>query len=153
MTIIFSSALCLSHALVYRNFKEWIKWWIPAVVFSSPMIWFYLSSPAASDPTATTVTRSGLPIVENILFVIYGILVGTSYGPPLEQLRDQEKIKILVGYWPHLLIFISVLTVIFIALVTSLLRQRKIKRYQQANYLFTSLLVTSFFTKFLCLPW
>ncbi|MEH2252369.1 glycosyltransferase family 39 protein [Nostoc sp.] len=149
LIIIFSSAICLSHAIVYRNLKELIKWWIPPVVFSSPMILFYLSSPAASDPTATTVTRSGLPIVQNIMFVIYGILVGTSYGPPLEELRDDEKIKVVLGYWPHLLIFIIVITVIFLALVTSLLKSRKRKRYQQADYFFTLLLVTSFLLAFM----
>ncbi|MEH2319511.1 glycosyltransferase family 39 protein [Nostoc sp.] len=149
LTIIFSFALSLSHIIVYRNLKEWIKWWIPAVIFSSGMIWFYLSSPAASDPTATTVTRTGLPIVQNIMFVIYGTLVGTSYGPPLEQLRDANRIKILLDYWPHFLIFINVITVIFIALVKSLLTQRKTKRYQRADFLFTSLLVTSFLLTFL----
>ncbi|MEH1903670.1 MAG: glycosyltransferase family 39 protein [Nostoc sp.] len=149
LTIMFSSALCFSHAIVYRNFKEWLKWWIPPVIFSSPMIWFYLSSPAASDPTATTVTRSGLPIIQNIMFVIYGILVGTSYGPPLEQLRDDKKIKILLSYWPHFLILITVITVIVIALLRSLLKQQKRKRYQRADYLFTSLLVTSFLLNFL----
>ncbi|MEH2419530.1 MAG: glycosyltransferase family 39 protein [Nostoc sp.] len=149
LIIIFSSAICLSHAIVYRNLKELIKWWIPPVVFSFPMILFYLSSPAASDPTATTVTRSGLPIIQNIMFVIYGILVGTSYGPPLEELRDDEKIKVVLGYWPQLLIFVIVITVIFLALVTSLLRPRKRKRYQRADYFFTSLLVTSFLLAFM----
>jgi uncharacterized membrane protein len=144
LTIIFSSAIFLSHAIVYRNLKELIRWWIPPVIFSSPMLWFYLSSPAASDPTATIVTRTGLPIITNIMFVFYGILVGTSYGPPLEKLRDQEKINVLLGYWPHLLIFIIAITVIFIALGRSLLSQRKKKRYQEPDYFFTSLLVISF---------
>ncbi|MEH2265738.1 glycosyltransferase family 39 protein [Nostoc sp.] len=144
LTIIFSSSICLSHAIIYRNLKELLRWWIPPVVFSSPMLWFYLSSPAASDPTATQVTRTGLPIITNIIFVFYGILVGTSYGPPLEKLRDSEKINVLLGYWPQLLIFIIVITIIFLALVKSLSRHRKRKRYQQADYFFTSLLVTSF---------
>ncbi|MEA5603787.1 glycosyltransferase family 39 protein [Nostoc sp. UHCC 0252] len=149
LTVIFSSAIFLSHAIVYRNLKELIRWWIPPIVFSSPMLWFYLSSPAASDPTATTVTRAGLPIITNIMFVIYGILVGTSYGPPLEKLRDQEKINVLLGYWPHLLIFILVITVISIALVRSLLKQRKKKRYQQSDYFFSSLFVVSFLLLFI----
>jgi uncharacterized membrane protein len=149
LTTIFSLSLSLSHIIVYKNFKEWIQWWIPPVIFSSPMIWFYLSSPAASDPTATVVTRTGIPIVQNIMFVIYGILVGTSYGPPLEQLRDQNRIKVLVSYWPHLLLLFIVITVIFIALVKSLLRQRKRKIYQQADYLFTYLLIISFLLSFL----
>ncbi|MFN6482086.1 MULTISPECIES: glycosyltransferase family 39 protein [unclassified Nostoc] len=149
LIIIFSLALSFSHIIVYRNFKEWIKWWIPSVIFSSPMVLFYLSSPAVSDPTATIVTRAGLPIIQNIMFVIYGILVGTSYGPPLEQLRGEEKISIILGYWPHFLILFIVITVIFIALVKSLLRQDQRKIYQQANYFFASLLVTSFLLAFL----
>jgi uncharacterized membrane protein len=148
MTIIFSSAICLSHAIIYRNLKELLRWWIPAVVFSSPMILFYLSSPAASNPTGTQVTRTGLPIITNIMFVIYGILVGTSYGPPLEKLRDQEKISIVFDYWPQLLILFIVITVIFLALVKNILRHRKKKRYQQADYFFTSLLVISFLLTF-----
>ncbi len=148
LTIMFTSALYISHAIVYSNFKEWLKWLIPSVIFSSPMIWFYLSSPAASDPTATAVTRAGLPIIQNIMFVFYGILVGTSYGPPLEELRGDNKIDILLGFWPHFLIFFIVITVIFIALVRSLLRHSRKKIYQRADYLFTLILVTSFLLNF-----
>ncbi|RCJ17947.1 hypothetical protein A6S26_29990 [Nostoc sp. ATCC 43529] len=144
LTLMFTSALYISHAIVYRNFKEWLRWLIPSVIFSSPMIWFYLSSPAASDPTATAVTRTGLPIIQNIMFVLYGLLVGTSYAPPLEELRGDNKIDILLGYWPHLLIFFIVIAVIFIALVKSLFRQSKKRKYQRADYLFTLILVTSF---------
>ncbi|MBD2563788.1 MULTISPECIES: glycosyltransferase family 39 protein [Nostoc] len=149
LSIIFSSSIFVSHAIVYRNLKELAKWWIAPVIFSSPMIWFYLSSSAVSDPTATDVTRTGLPIVQNIMFVIYGILVGTSYGPPMDKLRDEEKINVLLSYWPLLLVFIIVSTVIFIALLKSLLIPRKRKRYQQADYFFTSVLFTSFLLSFL----
>ncbi|BAY74496.1 hypothetical protein NIES25_09090 [Nostoc linckia NIES-25] len=144
LTVMFTSAFYISHAIVYRNFKEWLRWLIPSVIFSLPMIWFYLSSPAASDPTATAVTRTGLPIIQNIMFVIYGILVGTSYGPPLEELRGDNKIDILLGYWPHFLIFFIVITVIIIALVKSLLRQSKKRKYQRADYFFTLILTSSF---------
>ncbi|MFN6535772.1 MAG: glycosyltransferase family 39 protein [Nostoc sp. EkiNYC01] len=149
LTVMFSAAICLSHAIVYRNFKEWLKWSIPALIFSSPMIWFYLSSPAASDPTATAVTRTGLPIVQNIMFVIYGILVGTSYAPPLEELRGDDKIQILLGYWPHLLIFFITVIAIFVALFTSLLKQSKRKIYQRADYLFALIFLISFLLNFL----
>ncbi|MDZ8079551.1 MAG: glycosyltransferase family 39 protein [Nostoc sp. DedQUE01] len=148
LTVMFTSALYISHAIVYKNFKEWIKWLIPSIIFSSPMIWFYLSSPAASDPTATAVTRTGLPIVQNIMFVVYGTLVGTSYGPPLEELRGDNKIEILLGYWPHLLIFFIVIAVIFIALVKSLFSDSKKIKYQRADYLFALILGISFLLNF-----
>ncbi|MEH2070489.1 MAG: glycosyltransferase family 39 protein [Nostoc sp.] len=148
LTIMFTLALSLSHAIVFRKLKEWLKWSIPPVIFSSPMIWFYLSSPAASDPTATAVTRSGLPVVENILFVLYGILVGTSYGPPLDQLRGDNKIDILLHYWVHLLIFFIILIVISVVLVRSLLSVDK-KRYQRADRLFALIFAISFLLDFL----
>jgi len=144
LTLMFTSALYIAHAIVYRNFKEWLRWLIPSVIFSSPMLWFYLFSPAASDPTATAVTRTGLPIIQNIMFVIYGTLVGTSYAAPLEELRGDNKIKILLGYWPHLVIFFIVTTVIFTALIKSLLSQLKTRKHQRADYLFAWILVVSF---------
>ncbi|MDZ8188234.1 MAG: glycosyltransferase family 39 protein [Nostoc sp. ChiSLP02] len=149
LTMMFSTALILSHALVFKNLKEWLKWVIPPVIFAAPMIWFYLSSPAASDPTATAVTRSGLPIVQNIMFVLYGILVGTSYGPPLENLRGDNKISVVLHFWPQLLIFFIVLIVIFLALGKSLFKDFKAKKYQRADYLFALILAISFLLTFL----
>jgi uncharacterized membrane protein len=149
LTVMFSLAICISHAIVYRNFKEWLKWWIPTAVVASPMIWFYVSSPAVSDPGVTSVTRSGLPIILNVMFVIYGILVGTSYGPSLEELHGDEKIKIVLGYWPVLLIFFIVATILFVALGTSLARNSKKQKYQRADYFFASILVLSFILTFL----
>lgn len=141
---LFSLALCLSHLIVYRNFRRWIQWWITVAVFSSPIIWFYLSSRAVADPTATSVTRSGFPLIQNAVFVIYGLLVGTSYGPPMEKLRGEDRIQVVFGYWPLLLIFLVVITVIVLCLVTTFLKQWKSKKYQQADYLFATLFITSF---------
>ena len=149
---IFSAALCISHAIVYRNLLKWLQWWIPAASFSAPILLFYLASPAAADPTATSVTRSGLPIFQNAIFVIYGILTGTTYGPSLLQLRAENKIQIILGYWPHLLILLIASTLILLALVTILVKPYKTRKYQQyqlANYLFSSLFVTSFILAFL----
>ena len=143
---IFSAALCLSHAIVYRKLRRWLQWWLPAGVFSSPIILLYLSSPAVAEPTKTIVTRfSGFPIVQNAIFVLYGILVGTTYGPPQEQLRGEDKLQVVLGYWPHLIILLIVGTVIFIALVNTLLRHRNRSRYHRADSLFACLFVTSFF--------
>ncbi|QSJ18395.1 glycosyltransferase family 39 protein [Nostoc sp. UHCC 0702] len=149
LIVIFSAALCLSHIIVYRNFKQWIQWWIPAAIFSLPIIWFYLSSPAASDPTSTSVTRSGLPIFKNAIFVIYGILVGTSYGPPMEELRDDARIRFLLSDWPQLILLLIVIALILTGLVANLLEKYDSHKYQHANYLFVCLFITSFFLSFL----
>jgi 4-amino-4-deoxy-L-arabinose transferase-like glycosyltransferase len=144
---LFTLALCLSHLLVNRQLREWLRWWLPTAVFSLPVSIFYLASPAAADPSATAVTRTGIPIVQNALFVLYGILVGTTYGPPLTELRGEERLKVMFGYWPHLLLLALVVAVIVLALASRLLKTYKSKRlqqYQQADYLFAYLLFFSF---------
>lgn len=149
---IFSTSLCISHAIVYRNFPKWLKWWLPAAFFSTPIVFFYLSSPAAADPTNTVVTRSGFPIIQNAIFVLYGIFTGTTYGPPLTQLRGEDRIQVMLGYWPHLLILCVAVSIIFLALVGTLLKSYKSLKYQkqqQANYLFSSLFAIAFILGFL----
>lgn len=141
---IFTLAICLSHLVVERNVRYWLKWWIPAALFSMPALLFYAIAPHVSDPTSIAISRKGLPIVQNIIFVLYGILVGTTYGPPVEQLQDKDKIKVLLDYWPHLFVLFVICTTIILALVVSLLGRLKSSKYQRIDYFFASLLVTSF---------
>lgn len=142
---IFSAALCLSHAIIDIKIRPWLEWWLPAGVLSFPIVLYYLSSPAIAEPTETTVTRTGFPIIQNIIFVLYGILVGTTYGPPQEQLRGDDKIQVVLGYLPQLILLLIVGTVIFIALVKTLWRQGNRSKYHRADSLFTCLFVASFF--------
>jgi uncharacterized membrane protein len=141
---VFSAALCLSHIIVYKKLKHWLQWWIPALVFSSPILLFYFSSPAATDPTGTLVTRVDIPIVQNAIFVIYGILVGTTYGPPLSRLRFEDKIQVLINYGPQFIILLIVVSILFISLGIVILNSRRNDKYQQANYFFAILLALSF---------
>ena len=143
--ILFTGALCLSHIVIYRNPRRWLQWWVPAGFFCLPAILYYLTGSNATDPESISVSRFGFPIVQNAVFVLYGILVGTTYGPPQEQLRGEDKIQVVFNYWPHLLILLIVATVIFLALAITLLKHRNGSRSQKADYLFASLFVTSYF--------
>ena len=146
---IFSFALSCSYIIVYKNLRRWLKWWIPATILSFPMIFFYLSSPAAADPTNTLVTRSGLPIVQNLAFVLYGLLVGTTYGPPLDKLRGDDKIQVLLNYLPQFLILFLVTSILFLAVVILLWKSPRENKYQRADYFFAVLLVISFVLAFI----
>jgi uncharacterized membrane protein len=147
LLVLFSVALCLSHAIIDRKLKPWLEWWLPTGVLSAPiiLILLYLSSPAVAEPTEFTVTRTGFPIIQNVIFVIYGILVGTTYGPSQEQLRGDGKIQVVLDYLPQLTLLLIVGTVIFIALVKTLWRQGNRSKCHRADYLFACLFVTSFF--------
>lgn len=149
---IFSIALCLAHIIVYGNIKQWLKTWLLAIIFSSPIMLFYLSSPAVLDPTLITVTRANLPIIQNIFFVIYGIFVGTTYGPPLTQLRGEDKLQTIIHYLPQLTILLIVIVMILLFFLNYLLKSYKSKKYQQdqqINLFFTLTLILSFALAFI----
>lgn len=142
--VLFSTALCLSHIVIDRNIRRWLKWWLPAALFCFPIFLYYISLPSATNPTNIQVSRSGFPIIQNALFVLYGLLVGTTYGPSIEQLRGDNKIQVVLNYSPQLLFLLIVTIVIFLSLLKTILKQNN-KSYQRADRLLFSLLITSFF--------
>lgn len=146
---IFTLALCLSYILVYKNKKRWLQWWLPAALFCLPAVLFYLASPVATAPTKVAVTLSRQPIIQNAIFVLYGLLVGETYGPPIEDLRGGNKIQILFSYLPQLLILLLVTTIILLSLVVGLRQGTENRKYQYANNFFALLFAISFSLAFL----
>ena len=144
----FTAALCVSHLFLSKDLKQWLQWWLPAALFSLPVILFYLGLPGTNDPTTIVISRQGFPIIHNALFVLYGILVGTTYGPSMEELRSDHKLQIVLTYWPHLLLLATIASVIFLSLVIALRKYPKSSRYYYANALIACLFVTSFFLGF-----
>ncbi|MDZ8183968.1 MAG: glycosyltransferase family 39 protein [Nostoc sp. ChiSLP02] len=141
----FTAALCLSHIAIYRNFKQWLQWWIPAALLSLPSIIYHLTLRGATDPDTIAVSRSGFPIIQNILFVIHGLLVGTTYGPSMELLRDENRVQVILNHWPYILLLLIVTSVIFWALLRVLLKQKQHhNREQQSDRFFASVLVIAF---------
>ncbi|MBD2562930.1 MULTISPECIES: glycosyltransferase family 39 protein [Nostoc] len=139
-----TTALCLSHIVIYRNLRQWLQWWLPAGFLSLPPVLYYLSLPGATDPESISVSRLGFPIIQNIIFVLHGILVGTTYGPSMEQLRGDDKVQVVLRYWPHILLLVIVGSVIFLALIKILLRHKKNNREQHPDYFFASVFVMTF---------
>ncbi|MBN3925776.1 MAG: glycosyltransferase family 39 protein [Nostoc sp. NMS4] len=140
----FTIALCLSHIAIYRNFRQWLQWWLPAAFFCTLSIFYHLTLPGATDPESIVISRLGFPIIQNILFVLNGILVGTTYGPSMEQLRGDDRIQVLLHYWPHILLLLIVCTVIFLALIKVLLRYKKNSSESHPDYFFASVFVLAF---------
>lgn len=124
---IFTLSLCLAHIIIYRDIKRWLKWWLPAAIFCLPAVAFYLASPLATTPTKVNVTISRQPVIQNLVFVIYGLLVGETYGPPIEQLRDGNRIQIILNYLPQLLVLIVAIAI----LVFCLLKVWRLKNHQE----------------------
>jgi hypothetical protein len=142
--LLFTLALSLSHLLVHRDGKHWIKLWpqvglscMPAAVY---YIYFVLAA-RSMQPKATGLTQ---PIVQNILFVPYGILVGQSFGPPMEMLRGEDRIGVVFSYWPELLAVLLVVVTIGVSILLILHKQTRLHNPLRIDYLFVWLSVISF---------
>jgi 4-amino-4-deoxy-L-arabinose transferase-like glycosyltransferase len=144
MMVIFNLALCLSHILIFRNLKNWVKWWIPTLFFAIPAFLFYFYSPNSTDPESIRMTRTGFPIIQNALFVLYGILTGITYGPPQDLLRGTNKMQVLQSYWPYLVILLLVAISILLALIITFWHSNKDERYQQPDRLLISIFIIAF---------
>ena len=116
---LFSTALALSHLIVFRTPKQWLRWWLPAVIAALPAFVFYVAGGQAVDPAnRITVARWGYPVFESAAFVIYGVLVGTTYGPSLQELHGANR-------WAavrHHAFELVVLAVVVLSMVAMLVR-------------------------------
>lgn len=139
----FALALCISHLIVERNYQRWLKWWLPTALFCLPAVAFYLASPVATEPTKVNVTLSRQSVIQNLVFVLYGLLVGETYGPPIEQLRSGNKTQILFNYLPHLVILLLVICIIVFSLIKAQISKNQNSSQQKLDKFFVSVLATT----------
>ena len=100
-----TAALAAAEAAVDRDLRRWLRRWLPAFVAMVPAIVFFLASGVAGAPSEVQVTRLGGSLVRNAAFAVYGMMVGTTYGPPIQRLQVDRGLHVLVPYWPQLLVF------------------------------------------------
>jgi uncharacterized membrane protein len=142
---IYTLALCIAHLLVDKNVKRWFRWWLPVAISCLPAVFFYLASPVATDPSRVHVTPARQPIVQNTLFVLYGLLVGETYGPPIEQLRDGDRVQIILSYLPLLLLLLAVVGIVFIGLIVGWKQHSpEARKYRSIDKFFLYTFATSF---------
>jgi len=89
---VFTVSMAIAHATINRNARNWLMWWSPALLACTPAIIYILGTPAINAVTVDSTNGLGMPLYKNSLFAIYGILVGHTYGPPLEALRANGNI-------------------------------------------------------------
>jgi len=120
LLVFFSIALALSHLIAQRNFTVWLRWWSVVLLFCLPVMWYFLSTPAATNPSGDSTNGLGVPLYKNAVFSIYGLLVGHTYGPPLDVLRDSANIGAVVKtYAPRLILLVGVFVGLGLALAVA----------------------------------
>ena len=115
---IMAAGLALGDALVDRQPRRWLRTWLPCAVAALPALGFYLLSSAAAHPRDAGTTHLSGSLARNAVFAVYGLLAGTTYGPPLEALHGPGAGSLVLTYWPSLLVLA---TAAVVALVTALL--------------------------------
>jgi Dolichyl-phosphate-mannose-protein mannosyltransferase len=115
---IMAAGLALGDALVDRHPRRWLRTWLPCAVAALPALGFYLLSSAVTHPRDAGTTHLSGSLVRNAVFAVYGILAGTTYGPPLEGLHGPNAANLVLSYWPSLLVLA---TAAILALVATLL--------------------------------
>jgi len=88
-------ALALAELLVYRRPRAWLRRWYPAVLAMLPALGLYLLASVVRDPGSVGVAQNSGSLIRNALFVPYGLLVGTTYGPPVEALHYGDAMALM----------------------------------------------------------
>ncbi|MEO1349026.1 MAG: glycosyltransferase family 39 protein, partial [Cyanobacteria bacterium J06635_15] len=145
LLVVFSCALALSHLIIYRRSREWFQWWLPAGIAALPMVIYFLSTPGASNPASDATNGLGLPVYKNAIFSLYGLLVGITYGPPLDTIRNAGNLKeVLLPYFPHFLILLLIGSTLAISLLIHTGLFSKGNTYQSLDDFFLTLFLISF---------
>ncbi|MEM9399509.1 MAG: glycosyltransferase family 39 protein [Verrucomicrobiota bacterium] len=125
---IFTLSLCFAHLFVNRGVKDWLNWWMPLVLCVLPALFFYWTSPTVENSHFSFVSGEGSHLLkENFPFVAYGLLAGVTYLSPPHQLLERSKLNLILSYWPHILLLLSVVVIILLALGRILLTRTHIK--------------------------
>jgi hypothetical protein len=102
----FLVALSLSDLLltgrsssVGSRLRQWIARWAPSVAATAPaMVFFLLLGPGAE----TAAPRGHANPVEGLLYSGFGLLFGSTLGPPSLELRGEGRLAVLLAHWPAL---------------------------------------------------
>ena len=124
LTMLYSAGLAAGDLVAGRDWRVWLRRWVPAAIASVPALVFFLSSRVSSAPSDAQVTKLGGSVLRNAVFAVYGTLVGTSYGPPIQRLQASGGVSTLLDYWPALTVFALVAVALVVAGVVALRRGR-----------------------------
>ncbi len=143
---VFTVSICIAHLLNQQSFKQWLRYWSPVLLCILPAIFLYSTSETLSNIDFRVVNWYGTHILQNFLFVAYGLLAGTLYLAPPELLRGDNRVEVLLGYWPHLLLLAVVVITLLFALTKKLLKKENSLKHdsrKRAALFFATLIAVS----------
>jgi uncharacterized membrane protein len=140
---LFTGALCLAHLIATKDRRQWLKLWLPAGLAMVPAALCYVDFTGYAASTGS-ISKMRQPLVLNAAFVPYGLLVGTTFGPPLDELRGASKLRALLEYAPHLALLLLAAGALAAAWAAGFARRAKDGPKKPTDALLVWLLVISF---------
>lgn len=144
---LYGFSLLVAELIVQREIRRTVRHWILAGIGAVPVIsyFFYIFIFGPKMPTMPIFRGS---IIKNVLFVPYGLIVGTTYGPPLEQLRGPDQTAVMLTYWPRLLLLALTLALVAWTLSVAIWRERGKHEVEKASRFLQVVLCISFSLSF-----
>ena len=156
---VFTLSLCASHFLVVRGRNPWLRYWYPLFLCALPGVLYYSTSEYASQVLEGLRANFNAALLPNLGYVSSGLLVGLTYIAPTDQLRGDDKLQVLLSYWPHLVLLLGVSTILILAIIKQSVQSAKAPTsVSQASHFFlyltlTSLLFSILFAASVGMPW
>ena len=102
------------------DWRRWVLLWGPSAALSIPICLGLYGGWILSGSPLTVPDRQGLLI--SLLFAIYGVAVGETYGPTVQALHGAHQTDVVLGYWPRLVLLAGVLSSLAVNIVRVLSR-------------------------------
>jgi uncharacterized membrane protein len=141
----FIAALAVSHLFITRSTRQWIQWWAPAAIASVPALIYLMGTPAVGELSVDSTNGLGLPLYKNSLFAIYGVLVGHTFGPPLDALRETGNLASSLLQYSWQLAALTGIALVLLAGFVKVLRNGLTANQQTRNIRFFLVLLAGSF--------
>jgi hypothetical protein len=119
---VFLVALGAADLAMTRSLRSAFKlWWMPALFSASFAIW--LAARFVMHVHGLSVPSNQGGVFLKVGFLVSGLLAGTTYGPPLADLRGPERLHVLLDHWPQF----ALLAIVGIAIAAAIWRNERAK--------------------------
>jgi hypothetical protein len=104
--------------------RRWFALWLPlGVVCAATLSIAYLPTLLAGNVSSFAGVVPSQGLLRSVMFVIYGITVSQTFGPPLELLHTADKIHVLLQYAPWLVTYAAVMGLLAVRVFVNLRRR------------------------------
>jgi hypothetical protein len=140
--VLFSAAICAGDLAVRKQWKSLLTLWLPGALVAIPSLLY--QGMVSLNPGAPTVSMLQSSVLKNLVFVPYGLLVGSTYGPPAQALRGPDVMRVLLSRLPELALFLGIVLALSAVVVLAWRRCKWTERETYANRLLFLALVFGF---------